>query len=67
MATEIYEYAGFRYTVVRGDGRDKGDIEMVPVVGQHKAAWKDKHTRNARECYLEDQKLGKGMGHGRRV
>ena len=62
MKSEIYEYAGFQYIVVKGEGKDKGDIEMVPVVGQHKAAWKSKHCMAAREQYLEDKERSKNKG-----
>jgi len=49
---EIYEYIGFLYLVEK----DGDDVRMVPLEGQHRAASKAKHIRNARFAYLEDPK-----------
>jgi hypothetical protein len=43
----IYEYAGFLYDT---------ENNFAPIAGQHKAANKEKHRRNARACYEEDNK-----------
>jgi transposase len=45
-----YEYAGFKYEVTTEDG----DVVMTPIPGQHHAAWKERHRRAAKECYLEE-------------
>jgi hypothetical protein len=48
-SSEIYEYAGFQYTVTHAEGH----VILTPVLGQHPAASKEKHIRNATECYLD--------------
>jgi len=48
-----YVYAGFTYAIeFDSTGRP---TDMRPVPGQHEAAWKDKHRRNALDMYLADK------------
>lgn len=49
---EVYEYAGFQYVI---EHRDGGDVVLTPVLGQHLAAYRDRHIRNAKQMYLEGQ------------
>lgn len=49
---EIYEYAGFEYEVEHPNG----GLRLTPVPGQHPAAYKDRHIRNATQQYREDHK-----------
>lgn len=49
-----YEYAGFIFEVIRDVTGKMTDL--VPAEGQHQAAYKDKHRRNARECYRQDHR-----------
>ena len=44
----VHEYAGFLFEVVS----NQGNINVVPMPGQHAAAHKDKHRMAAREEYL---------------
>ena len=48
----IYEYAGFLFEITE-------DNIVVPLPNQHKAAYKDKHRRNAIICYLLTRKKRK--------
>lgn len=50
--TVQYEYAGFEYQITKTS--DRPDWQAVPLLGQHRAANKDKHRRAAIECYLQD-------------
>jgi hypothetical protein len=47
---DTYKYAGFLFEIKKDD---KGVITMVPLLGQHSAAYKEKHARAALECYKE--------------
>lgn len=53
LAHDIYEYAGFRYTIYR-DVNGKA-VDMIPVAGQHVASRKEKHRRAALQMYLDDK------------
>lgn len=48
--TEIYVYAGFRFIVHRDEGKF---IELEAAPGQHPAALKSKHRRNAEEMFRD--------------
>jgi hypothetical protein len=48
---ELYEYIGFKYIIKRIDA----SYSIEPLPGQHRAAAKEKHRRNALQCYLEDK------------
>lgn len=52
IAHDVYEYAGFKYAIER-DANGKA-VGMSPVPGQHPAAMKGTHRRNALAMYLED-------------
>lgn len=45
-----YEYAGFLYTI---DGT-LAHLTATPKPGQHPAAGREKHRRNAISCFLHD-------------
>lgn len=62
MTEETYEYAGFIYRVLK-DG--EGGVYLVPIEDQHRAAWKERHIRAARECY-EQEKQNEGSNHKRK-
>ncbi len=47
-----YEYAGFRYRMVEEGGR----FRAIPLPGQHPAASKDRHRRNAESQFAEEKK-----------
>ena len=49
---ETYEYAGFEYEVEHPNG----GLRLTPVPGQHPAAYRDRHIRNATQQYREDHK-----------
>jgi hypothetical protein len=51
-APETFEYAGFQYTV----DHTAGFVFLTPVAGQHAAAYKTKHLRNAMQAYRDAQK-----------
>jgi acetamidase/formamidase len=50
----LYEYAGFKYLIRKIDGV----VSLTPAPGQLGAAAKERHIRNATECYLQDHKDG---------
>jgi len=52
LDAEEYEYAGFRYTMVPM----YGSWSVIPHDGQHPAANKDRHKRNALEMFLTERK-----------
>lgn len=47
-----YEYAGFRYTVVR---TANGVMRAIPEAGQHASANKEKHCMAAIDCWRQEQ------------
>jgi hypothetical protein len=46
-----YEYAGFQFIIYRVGKA----WEIIPASGQHWAAAKDRHLRNALEMFLQDR------------
>jgi hypothetical protein len=56
--TETYEYAGFQFEVVRaGDGTFQ---RLIPMEGQHRAAYKERHRMAATEQFKEEHRDGTG-------
>jgi hypothetical protein len=55
---ETYEYAGFKYEVVRNpDGTLKA---LIPMAGQHRAAYKERHRMAATQQFKEEHRDGTG-------
>jgi hypothetical protein len=47
-----YEYVGFHFEIMVDETGKPVNAKAMP--GQHAAAYKDKHRRNAMECYAQD-------------
>jgi hypothetical protein len=56
MSTIIaeYEYAGFMFYVYK----DEEHVYALAKPGQHRAAYKDKHSMAALECWIDDGRPG---------
>jgi hypothetical protein len=57
---DVYEYAGFKFHVVKDASGNVSD--MAAVEGQHKAAYADRHRRNALQSYQDNEGEDDGVG-----